>query len=135
MEPRLILEHFQKLPKAQDMTDLQVRVDCVLKKNGELRTWVEEGKALRKEEEELKDGIKALEAEVMSAREDRDKAVEVAWKIHAFVGYPHDVVNKAGLYDHCTKQPETSSRSKVILCMVNYSTKIKKLLKEMRVLL
>ena len=69
------------------MTDLQARVDCLLKENGELRTQVEEGKALRKEAEELKDRIKALEVEVKSAREDWDKAMEVARKIHAFMGY------------------------------------------------
>ena len=86
VEPWHILEHLRKLLKAQDMTDLQARVDCLLKENRELRTQVKEGEALRKEVEELKDRIKALEAEVKSSREDRDKAVEVARKIHAFVG-------------------------------------------------
>ena len=135
MEPRLILEHLRKLPKAQDMTDLQARVDYLFKANGELRTRVEEGEALCKEEEELKDRIKALEVEVKSTRKDRDKAMEVAQKIHAFVGYLSDVVNKARLYDQCAKQLETSSGAKVIRCMVNYSTTIKKLLKEMYILL
>ena len=55
VEPQLILEHLQTLSKAQDMTDLHARVDCLLKENGELRTKVEEGEALRKEAEELKD--------------------------------------------------------------------------------
>ena len=42
VEPRLILEHIRKLPKAQDMTNMQARVDCLLKENMELRTQVEE---------------------------------------------------------------------------------------------
>ena len=43
--------------------------------------------------------ITALEAEVKSTREERDKAKEVARKIHAFMGYPGDVVNKVRVYD------------------------------------
>ena len=43
VEPRLILEHIRKLQKAQDVTNLQARVDCLLKENRELRTQVEEG--------------------------------------------------------------------------------------------
>ena len=55
VEPRLILEHIWNLPKAKDVIDLQARVDRLLKENGELRIWVEEGKAQHKELEELKD--------------------------------------------------------------------------------
>ena len=54
------------LPKTHDLTDLQARVDYLLKENGELR----QGKALRKETKELKDRIVALEKEVNSAREE-----------------------------------------------------------------
>ena len=123
------------LPKAQDMTDLQARVDSLFKENGELRNRVEEGEALRKELEELKDWIMALEKEVKSAWEERDKTKEVARKIHAFVGYLGNIVNKACLYDQCAKQPKMASRAKVIWCnMVNYSTKIEKLLRELRTL-
>ena len=87
------------LPKPQELTDLQARLDYLLKENGELKTKVEEGEVLQKETEELKDRIAALEAEVKSAREEWDKAKEVAWKIHAFMGYSDDVVNKVRLYD------------------------------------
>ena len=79
--------------------------------------------------------MKALEEELKSAREDRDKAVVMAQKFHASVGYPGDVVNKARLYDESTSQPGTSLRAKVIRCMVDYSTKIEKLLRENRILL
>ena len=49
--------------------------------------------------------------------------------------YPGDVVNKARLYDQCAKQLDTSSRAKMMRCMVDYSTKMEKLLKELRALL
>ena len=99
MEPRHLLEHVQALPKPQDLTDLQAWVDCLLKENGELKTKVEEGEALRKEMMELKDRIAALEEEVKTVWEERDKSKEVAQKIHSFMGFPGDVVNKARLYD------------------------------------
>ena len=123
------------LSKAQDLTNLQARVDFLLKENGEFRTKVEEGEVLRKETEELKDRITALEAKVKSAREERDKAKEVARKIHTFMGHPGDVVHKAHLYDQCALQPDTALGAKVIRCMVDYSTKMEKLLKELRALL
>ena len=52
-------------------------MDCLLKENGKLKTKVEEGEALRKEMEELKDRIAAMEEEVKTARAERDKAKEV----------------------------------------------------------
>ena len=58
----------------------------------------------------------------------------MARKFHAFVGYPGKVVNKARLYDESSKKPGTPSRAKVIRCMVDYSTKIEKLLREMGIL-
>ena len=70
-----------------------------------------------------------------SAQEKWDKAKEVPRKIHAFMGYSGDVVNKACLYDQYAKQPETTSGPKVIRCMVDYSTKMEKLLKELHALL
>ena len=93
------MEHIQTLSKLQDLIDLQARVDYLLKENKELMTKVEEGEVLRKETEEFKDRIAALEAEVKSAQEEWDKAKEVAQKIHAFMRYPGNVVNKACLYN------------------------------------
>ena len=85
--------------------------------------------------EEFKDWIKVMDEELKCVREDRDKAVVMARKFHAFVGYPGNVVNKDWLYDESTSQPGTSSRPKIIRCMVDYNIKIKKLLREMRILL
>ena len=79
--------------------------------------------------------MKAIEEELKSARKDWDKAVVMARKFHASMGYLGDVVNKARLYDESTSQLGTSSGAKVIKCMVDYSTKIEKLLREMRILL
>ena len=67
VEPRHFLEHIQALLKPQELTDLQARVDCLLKENRELKMKVEEGKALRKETVELKDRIAAMEEEVKTA--------------------------------------------------------------------
>ena len=64
VEPRFLLDHIRALPKPQDLVDLQARVDYLLKENGELKTKVEEGKALQEEMEELKNRIAAIEEEV-----------------------------------------------------------------------
>ena len=103
VEPQYILDHIRALPKLQDLADLQARVDCLLRENGELKTKAEEGEALRKEMEELKDRIATIEAEVKTAREEQDKAKVVAEKIHSFLGFSGNVLNKARLYDHGLK--------------------------------
>ena len=77
-EPTNVLDWIKALPKPQDLTDLQPRMDCLLRENGELRAKAEEGDALPKEVEDLKNRIKAAEKEVKTARAERDKAKEVA---------------------------------------------------------
>ena len=135
MEPCHLLEHIQALPKPQELSDLQARVNCLLNKNSELKTKVEEGEAFRKETLELKDRIAALEEEVKIAWEARDKFKEVTQKIHSFIGFPGDVVKKARLYDQGLRQLEIASGAKMIRCMIDYSTKMEKTLKELRSLL
>ena len=110
-------------------------MDCLLRKNEELRAKVEEGDALRKEVGELKNRIKAVEKEVKTARAERDKSKEVAQKVHGFLGNPSDILNKARLFDHGLKQPTTDSGVKMMRCMVNYGLKMEKTLKELRALL
>ena len=129
-----MLDHIKALPKPQDLSDLQARVDCLLRENGELKAKAEEGDALRREVGELKNRIKAVEKEVKTARAERDKSKEVAQKVHGFLGYPGDVLNKARLYDHGLKQPTINSGVKMMQCMVDYSLKMEKTLKELRVL-
>ena len=89
-----MLDQIKVLPKPQDLSDLQARMDCLLKENGKLRAKADEGDALRKEVGELKDRIKAME-EVKTARAEWDKSKEVAQKVHGFLGYLGDVLNKA----------------------------------------
>ena len=49
------------------------------------------------------DRITAVEEEAKIARAERDKAKTVALKIHGYLGFPGDVLNKAQLYDHGLK--------------------------------
>ena len=113
-EPRDILDHIKALPKPQDLSDLQARVHCLLRENGELKAKAEEGDVLRKEVGELKNRIATVEKEVKTARTERDKSKEVAQKIHRYLGYLGDVLNKARLYDHALKQPTTDSGVKMM---------------------
>ena len=52
-----------------------------------------------------------------------------------FLGSPGDVLNKARLFDHGLKQPATDSGVKIMRCMIDYSQKMEKTLKELRTLL
>ena len=78
VEPADALDCIKALPKPQDLTVLQARMDCLLRKNGELRAKAKEGDALGKEVGELKNWIKAVEKEVKTVRAKRDKWKEVA---------------------------------------------------------
>ena len=130
-----MLDHIKALPKPQDLSDLQARVDCLLKENGKLKAKAEEGDVLWKEVGELKNRIAAVEKEVKIARTERGKSKEVAQKIHGYLEYPGDVLKKARLYDHGLKQPTTDSGMKMMWCMVDYGLKLEKTLKELRALL
>ena len=110
-------------------------MDCLLRENEELRAKAEEGDTLRKEVEELKNWTRLAEKEVKTARAERDKSKEVAQKVQAFLGSSGDVLNKARLFDHGLKQPATDSSVKMMRCMVDYSLKMKKSLKELCTLL
>ena len=67
-------------------------MDCLLKENGELKMKAEEGEVLRKEMKELRNRIVAIEEEVKTAKAEQNKAKEVAEKIHAFLGFPTNVL-------------------------------------------
>ena len=134
-EPDDMLDRIKVLPKPQDLSDLQARIDCILKENGELRAKVDENNALRKEVGELNDRIKAMEKEVKIARAEWDKSKEVTQKVCGFLGNPGDMLNKARLYNHDLKQPSTDSGVKMMRCMVDYGLKMEKTLKELRALL
>ena len=85
--------------------------------------------------DELRNRIAAVEEEAKIARAEQDKAKTVAQKIHGYLGFMGDVLNKARLYDHGLKQPTTDSGMKMMRCMVDYGLKLEKTLKELRALL
>ena len=134
-EPDDMLDRIKARPTPQDVSDLQARMDCLLKENGELRRKANKGDAIWKENRELKDRIRAMEKEVKTARAERDKSKEVIQKVCGFLGNPSDVLNKARLYDHGLKQPSTDFGVKMMRCMVDYGLKMEKTLKELRSLL
>ena len=131
-EPADVLDRIKDLPKPEDLTDLQARMDCLLRENKELRTKAEEGNTLWKEVEDLKNRIRVAEKKVKTARAERDKTKEVAQKVQAFLGNPGDVLNKARLFDHGLKQPTTDFGVKMMRYMVDYGLKMEKTLKELR---
>ena len=143
-----VMNRIKDLPKPKDLTDLQARMDCLLKENVELRARADEGEALRvenaglraradegdalrEENKELKDRIKEVEREAKAARTERDKSKEVAQRVSKFLGSPGDVLNKARLFDHGLKQPAMDSGVKIMRCMIDYSQKMEKKIKEL----
>ena len=114
-EPADVMNRIRDLPKLEDLTDIQARMDYLLKENVELRVRADEGEALRAENaglraradkgdalraenKELKDRIKEVEREAKAARTKRDKSKEVAQRVSKFLGSPGDVLNKARLF-------------------------------------
>ena len=53
-EPTDVLDRIKALPKLEDLTNLQARMDCQLKENIELRAKADESDALRRGNEALK---------------------------------------------------------------------------------
>ena len=133
--PTDVMDRIKVLPKPKDLTYLQARMDCLLKENVELRAKADEGDALRKENRELKDRMKEAEKGAKVARTERDKSKEIAQKVSKFLGSPDDVVNKAQLFDHGLNQPAIDSGVKMMPCMINYSQKMEKTMKELCTLL
>ena len=107
-------------------------MDCLLKEN---RAKTDKNDTLRAENKELKDRMKEAEKEVKAARTKRDKSKEIAHKVSKFLGSLCDVLNKARLFDHGLKQPATNSGVKIMRCMIDYSQKMEKMLKELRTIL
>ena len=151
-EPADVMARIKDLPKPEDLTDLQARLDCLLKENVDLRARADEsdalqaeiaglrvkadeGEALRSENKELKDRLTEVEKEAKAAPTERDKSKEVAQRVSKFLGSSGHVLNKARLFDHGLKQPATDSGVKIMRCMIDYSQKMEKTLKELRSIL
>ena len=110
-------------------------MDCLLKENMELRAKADEGDALRTENKALKDRVKEAEKAIKTARTERDRSKKIAQQVSKFLGNPGDVLNKARLFDHGLKQLATDSGVKIMRCMIDYSQKMEKTLKELRTLI
>ena len=134
-EPAEVMDRIRTFPKPEDLTDLQAQMDCLLKGNVELRAQADEGDALRAKIKELKERMKEAEKEVKVARTERDKSKEIAQKVCKFLESLDDVFNKARLFDQGLKQPAIDSGIKIMRCMIDYSQKMEKTLKELRTLL
>ena len=152
LESADVMARIKDLPKPEDLTDLQAWMDYLLRENVELRaradgsdalqaeiaglrTKADKGEALRSENKELKDQLTEVEKEAKAARTERDRSKEVAQRVSKFLGSPGDVLNKARLFDHGLKQPATDSGVKIMRCMIDYSQKMEKTLKELRSIL
>ena len=79
--------------------------------------------------------MKEAEKAIKTARTERDRSKEIAQQVSKFLGSPGDVLNKARLFDHGLKQPATDSGVKIMRCMIDYSQKMEKTLKELRTLI
>ena len=134
-EPAEVMDQIKALPKLEDFTDLQARMDCLLKENIELRAKADKGNALQRENEALKNRVKEAEKAIKTARMERDRSKEIAQQVSKFLGSPGDVLNKARLFNHGLKQPATDSGVKIMRCMIDYSQKMEKTLKELRTLI
>ena len=134
-EPADVMDRIKALPKPEDLTNLQARMDCLLKKNMELRAKADEGDALQTENKALKDQVKEAEKAIKIVRTERDRSKEIAQQVSKFLGSPGDLLNKAQLFDHGLKQPATNSSVKIMHCMIDYSQKMEKTLKELRTLI
>ena len=53
-EPADVMNRIKDLPKLEDLTDLQARMDCLLKENVELKARTDEGEALKAENARLR---------------------------------------------------------------------------------
>ena len=127
-----VMNRIRALPKSKDLTDLQAQMDCLLKEN---RAKTDKNDTLRVENKELKDRMKEAEKEVKAAWTKRDKSKEIAQKVSKFLGSLGDVLNKVRLFDHGLKQLATDFGVKIMRCMIDYSQKMEKTLKELRTLL
>ena len=134
-EPADVMDRIKALPKPEDLIDLQARMDCLLKENIELRAKADEGDALQRKNEALKNRVKEAEKAIKTTRTEWDRSKEIALQVSKFLGSPSDVLNKAQLFDHGLKQPATDSGVKIMRCMIDYSQKMEKTLKELRTLI
>ena len=150
VSPDQIIPTIQSLPKAQEMEGLRVRIVGLISKNDRLQTQVAD-RNRRAEAAEAQTLVAATQASVAeacaAAAEVRAATIEEAQvqaelestKWHGFsrkffysFGFPGDVVTKARIFDQCMKKSEAVSAAKILRMLVDFSGRVKNLLKEIR---
>ena len=150
VSPEEIIPKIWTLPKAQEVDGLQIRVATLISENGRLETQVADRnrRAEAAEAQTLVATSQAsaaearaatVEARTATAEEARALAESESTKWHGVsqkffdsLGFPGDVVTKAQIFDQCMKKPEAVSAAKILQMLVDFSTRIENLLKEIR---
>ena len=150
VSPEDIIPTIRKLPKAQEVDGLRIRITSLISENSRLETQVadQNRRAEATEAQTLVAASQALAAEARAvAAEARAAAAEEAqalaesestkWhgvsrKFFDSFGFPGDVVTKARIFDECMKKPEAVSVEKILRMLVDFSARIENLLKEIR---
>ena len=83
-EPTDVMDRIKALPKLEDLTDLQARMDYLLKENMELKAKADEGDDLQTENKALKDRVKEAEKAIKTTRTERDRSKEIAQQVSKF---------------------------------------------------
>ena len=150
VSPEDIIPTIRKLPKAQEVDGLRIRIASLISENSQLETQVAD-RNRRAEVAEAQTLVAASQASTAEARaaaaEARAAAAEEAqalaeskstkWhgvsrKFFDSFGFPSDVVTKARIFDECMKKPEAVSAAKILRMLVDFSARIENLLKEIR---
>ena len=141
--PEDIIPTIRKLPKAQEVDGLRIRIASLISENSRLETQV----ADRNRRAEAAEAQTLVAASQASAAEARAAAAEEAqalaesestkWhgvsrKFFDSFGFPGDVVTKARIFNECMKKPEAVSAAKILRMLVDFSARIENLLKEIR---
>ena len=150
VSPEEIIPTIRTLPKAQEVDGLRIRIASLISENSRLETQVAD-RNRRAEAAEAQTLVAASQASAAEARaaaaEARAAAAEEArafaesestkWhgvsrKFFDSLGFPGDVVPKARIFDQCMKKPEAVSAAKILRMLVDFSTRVENLLKEIR---
>ena len=145
-----IIPTIRKLPKAQEVDGLRIRIASLISENSRLETQVAD-RNRRAEAAEAQTLVAASQASAAEAHavaaEARAAAAEetqalaesestkwhgVSWKFFDSFGFPGNVVTKARIFDECMKKPEAVSAAKILRMLVDFSARIENLLKEIR---
>ena len=150
VSPKDIIPTIRTLPQAQEVDGLQIRIASLISENSRLETQVanRNRRAEAAEAQTLVAASQASAAEVCAAVAEARAAIakeaqalvesestkwhDVSRKFFDSFGFPSDVVTKARIFDECMKKPKAVSAAKILRMLVDFSTRIENLLKEIR---